>query len=653
MAIQYDRDELFSDSHKRRRETDHVGSWPRVEQLKIECPLCGSESRCKIGPEGLEYLCFRNAAPGKNATRGFTDEANAEYEHGKAFPKPRAVHVETRREPAPDAKINLALKAMLKLFPLSDVHAAHFEKRGMSADVARATYASMPADKALREQAVRAAMAASGLSRQEIPLASTMAFDSECILIPVIALSGEWVSVKRRYEKGDTRYRGPKGFAPRNHFAQGDVVTDERVWITEGAIKADLSSRRLNAYVIGLDSVSFNHAEAVRDLSLIKAKEVVVAFDADLATNPKVLSARDSLCNELVKAGFDVNIAEWDASLGKGLDDLLTNGGTPETSPLDSVPPPTAPGHGQDHAKPRYDRTDERAMFLAGEKVLIEAGKAKKAKWFKRVRRCGEIEDHMHCSNEDCPSPFKSKKTLVAECPGCSHCSFRYINMIPTALVSLWPEELVWLQIKIDSSDVKDVKNAQAKIKRSLKKVDKDLPKRLRYWRGPGVIGMASADLSDEAKFEQAGYAAKVVPKNKALEYIQNVLKSRARLIRALVKAGDVNALVESPWVEKFVSTTAGKEAKKTIPWLNPKEMRKAYRFQKPGTGIDPNDVTDCCNAIHLHLLKVRGRTLATRLKYPYTFAEGCAILDADEAGTLGSSGVSISERSRRSFARA
>jgi hypothetical protein len=52
-------------------------------------------------------------------------------------------------------------------------------------------------------------------------------------------------------------------------------------------------------------------------------RSVFIAFGADTATNPNVARSRQRLTASLRAAGYHVYFIEWDASLGKGLDDLL------------------------------------------------------------------------------------------------------------------------------------------------------------------------------------------------------------------------------------------------------------------------------------------------------------------------------------------
>jgi predicted P-loop ATPase len=62
-----------------------------------------------------------------------------------------------------------------------------------------------------------------------------------------------------------------------------------------------------------------------------KGTRVIIAFDADLASNPQVKAARWALTRWLTEQGSTVGHLDWDISEGKGIDDRLANIG-PESA---------------------------------------------------------------------------------------------------------------------------------------------------------------------------------------------------------------------------------------------------------------------------------------------------------------------------------
>ena len=124
---------------------------------------------------------------------------------------------------------------------------------------------------------------------------------------------------------------------PKYHVA-GRRFAKERVGITEGVIKAEIASARLGFPVIGLYSTSVDAAtlaEVTRLIETWSPSEVLVAFDADKhelnaegkPVRPAVLAGERKLIEAFTPL-VDVYSAEWNITNGKGIDDLLTAGGT-------------------------------------------------------------------------------------------------------------------------------------------------------------------------------------------------------------------------------------------------------------------------------------------------------------------------------------
>ena len=123
---------------------------------------------------------------------------------------------------------------------------------------------------------------------------------------------------------------------PKYHVAGRDFPSD-RVFVTEGILKAEIIAFTLRCRVIGIYSTSVDAptlAEVSRLARLWRSSEFVIAFDADKhelnesgkAIRPGVLKGEQKLIEALLRI-TDVYSAEWDLNEGKGLDDLLTNGG--------------------------------------------------------------------------------------------------------------------------------------------------------------------------------------------------------------------------------------------------------------------------------------------------------------------------------------
>jgi DNA primase len=103
----------------------------------------------------------------------------------------------------------------------------------------------------------------------------------------------------------------------------------QRVWITEGPLKADISAHFLKETVMAVPGVTMWKAcGVVPELVRRDIKEVVIAYDSDAATNPNVARAARQLSNALRSLNLQVVQAHWEHY--KGLDDLVLAGFEPE-----------------------------------------------------------------------------------------------------------------------------------------------------------------------------------------------------------------------------------------------------------------------------------------------------------------------------------
>jgi hypothetical protein len=171
------------------------------------------------------------------------------------------------------------------------------------------------------------------------------------LLIPCRAPDGRVRGLRIRPDDpgGEGKYRwlssadrpGGTGSGAHCHVARPGVVRDERVWIVEGEIKANISAARLGAVVVSIPGVD-SWARALPDvLDLLPAGgRVVVALDADWREKSPVHLAAWNLSLALQTLNYHTEVALWDVN-HKGLDDLLTAGPTPELHhPQSALPAP-------------------------------------------------------------------------------------------------------------------------------------------------------------------------------------------------------------------------------------------------------------------------------------------------------------------------
>jgi hypothetical protein len=102
------------------------------------------------------------------------------------------------------------------------------------------------------------------------------------------------------------------------HVARPAVLNDRRIWITEGALKADIASDRLSAFVVGAIGVD-SWPQIIPVLQELGARSVVLAFDADEAGRKVNWKAKITLESQ----GYAVAEASWEGA--KGIDDALVS----------------------------------------------------------------------------------------------------------------------------------------------------------------------------------------------------------------------------------------------------------------------------------------------------------------------------------------
>ena len=114
------------------------------------------------------------------------------------------------------------------------------------------------------------------------------------------------------------------------------VIKRDAVWITEGALKADIAVDHLfQAYEpqVGTTMLAVPGVNTWRSLIPIlknmEVKRVNIAFDMDVAKNEQVATHYIEMVNELGRLGYQVYIALW-SSHHKGIDDLVVSRQLPQ-----------------------------------------------------------------------------------------------------------------------------------------------------------------------------------------------------------------------------------------------------------------------------------------------------------------------------------
>ncbi|MHB1287620.1 MAG: VapE domain-containing protein, partial [Leptospirales bacterium] len=143
----------------------------------------------------------------------------------------------------------------------------------------------------------------------------------------------------RRDKSGKfVKYDVPLGTVHRVDFPSGMSMPlpGEEIWITEGAKKSDaLASRGI--YCLALPGVdTWSGPDAIQDLKTTvewKGRTVIIAFDSDVSTNPRVANAREALTRFLGdrKATIQyLNLPNLASGKKQGVDDFFAEGHTLE-----------------------------------------------------------------------------------------------------------------------------------------------------------------------------------------------------------------------------------------------------------------------------------------------------------------------------------
>lgn len=116
----------------------------------------------------------------------------------------------------------------------------------------------------------------------------------------------------------------------------GKLMQVRTAWITEGPFKADIAADKLNAIFVSVPGLS-SWRLILKILARMNVKEIVLAFDMDIARKEELRDQIIELKKELEKQGQirKCSLASWnEEENGKGIDDCLVNDYEPEVSVL-------------------------------------------------------------------------------------------------------------------------------------------------------------------------------------------------------------------------------------------------------------------------------------------------------------------------------
>lgn len=328
-----------------------VYNWRRVSRQE-PCPVCGKGDWCLVARDGSQALCMRRESARCGPAGGWLHPLVP----GRIPPQAEVMvsPVGSPRRVAPMEVLDQIYQGLLGQLSLSAHHRAQLRDRGMDEEEIEAggyrtftRHRRADIARHLADQFTPAALTrVPGFYIDDNGQSAYLTLAGPAgLLIPCRDASGYLTGLQIRRDQGSPRYlpltsyteskprRGgtPVTVSLLRHVAYPPRITDPRVFITEGTIKAQMAAWRLGAVVISSPGVACWSAAGIVETAVKLAKPggmVVVAYDADKTRKSAVAQAEASLCRALEAAGLDVRVARWDAEVGKGLDDLLVAGGT-------------------------------------------------------------------------------------------------------------------------------------------------------------------------------------------------------------------------------------------------------------------------------------------------------------------------------------
>lgn len=328
------------------------------------CPFHQDRGRPNlvVFPEHSNYKCFACGAQGdpidfvaRILRLGRDGQAAAAKVLIRDFGLDRAGVAARRLEPLPPARtvreLDLVYSALLSVLELCADHRDELRLRGLSVSaIHRNVYRTLP-PAADRSDAMRRLLS---LLRSEVLLTHVPGFarlsaagefalfGAPGLLIPIRTAAGQIQALQVRPD-GDraralgkyqwlstpdspARHDGASSGAP-CHIAGQHCLAQGELWITEGALKADVVSDHRQVAALAVPGAAVWRA-APAIVRVLGPRHVVIAFDQDRDPETRrhvgghALALRDSL------AGHDVTFATWDPREAKGIDDALLAGAT-------------------------------------------------------------------------------------------------------------------------------------------------------------------------------------------------------------------------------------------------------------------------------------------------------------------------------------
>jgi len=316
---------------------DIMGNWIEVDKYN-PCPICGKPDWCGRTADGELAVCMRIESERPMANGGWL------YLLTDNFPKTQPITAIPPERRAKPELLDEVYNAMLRYLSLSSKHRNELTspKRGMTMEQIRhRKYKSLTSERCFVDDLVTICKL-EGAPGFYINGRWTLA-GANGLLIPVRDVYGRIVgfqvkpdepgeSSPRGTAKGDIQRgkylwlsskgkSGGTGSGSPSHLATPMEQKGDRLWITEGPLKADIACDLLGEYVIGVPGVSA-WRKCIYMLPKLKPSVVVLAYDMDIYNNEHVKIQCRYLSAAVAGKGYDVSVALWNKE-HKGIDDIL------------------------------------------------------------------------------------------------------------------------------------------------------------------------------------------------------------------------------------------------------------------------------------------------------------------------------------------
>jgi len=312
------------------------------------CPICGEPDWCVVSNNGNYALCQRVESDVRRGEAGWLHRLNDTNSTGELDNSPPSDYNNgaplTASENAdyplasPD-RVHSSYSNLLDSLALAPGHSANLHSRGLSGDtIAFNQYRSLPAgDRCGLATKVASLGKVAGVPGFYKGSRGVDLSGQAGLLVPVRNLSQLVVGLQIRrddYDGQGGKYVwlssaglpfGCSPGAPVHVAMPPDIATTQYIFVTEGALKADIIAQFSGAVAIGIPGVTM-WRRAIPILVDLLPLNVVLAFDNDRHSNEFVERSYEAFKQAILDNHFNCYVALWPVDI-KGLDDWLNDTG--------------------------------------------------------------------------------------------------------------------------------------------------------------------------------------------------------------------------------------------------------------------------------------------------------------------------------------